>query len=188
MAWTPPVHVTTGELATAATHNEQVLDNLSELRTAGFALSSQVAGDMLVAQSDTKFERLVSGKTANVQDAVVQRPEIKDYSLTTQSLTIGDNFALTINLESGNTAIVTLNKNITSLVIQNPSPTGKQCSFTIIFKGDGTQRTITWPGAVKWAGGVAPTPTSTLDKVDIYGFMTVDAGTTWYAFVVGQNF
>jgi hypothetical protein len=35
---------------------------------------------------------------------------------------------------------------------------------------------------------VAPTLTSTNGKVDIFTFVTWDAGTNWYAFTSGQNF
>jgi hypothetical protein len=47
---------------------------------------------------------------------------------------------------------------------------------------------VTWGASVKWAGGTAPTLTSTNTKVDIFTFVTWDAGTTWYGFVSGQNF
>jgi len=36
--------------------------------------------------------------------------------------------------------------------------------------GDGTVRTITWPAAVKWAGGTAPTMTGTAGKFDLINF------------------
>jgi len=40
--------------------------------------------------------------------------------------------------------------------------------------GTGTQ---TWPAAVKWPGGIAPTLTTS--GVDVLGFITDDGGTTW---------
>jgi len=36
--------------------------------------------------------------------------------------------------------------------------------------GDGTVRTITWPAAVKWVGGTAPTMTGTNGKFDLINF------------------
>lgn len=36
--------------------------------------------------------------------------------------------------------------------------------------GDGTVRTITWPAAVKWVGGTAPTMTGTAGKFDLINF------------------
>lgn len=44
---------------------------------------------------------------------------------------------------------------------------------------------ITWPASVKWAGGSAPTLTTT--GTDIIGFLTEDGGTTWYGIVLDKN-
>ena len=43
----------------------------------------------------------------------------------------------------------------------------------------GTAYTQTWPAAVKWAGGSAPTLTQGETKVDVLVFITDDGGTTW---------
>jgi hypothetical protein len=120
-------------------------------------------------------------------DNLIERPVIKDYgeTRTTPSISAG---TLTLNLENGNVFGVALNANITTLTIQNPSASGTACSFTLAFTADGTPRTVTWGASVKWAGGTAPTLTSTNTKVDIFTFVTWDAGATWYGFVSGQNF
>lgn len=51
-------------------------------------------------------------------------------------------------------------------------------AFTVILEltngGTGTQ---TWPAAVKWPGGTAPTLTAS--GVDVLGFITDDGGTNW---------
>lgn len=51
-------------------------------------------------------------------------------------------------------------------------------SFSLLLEltngGTGTQ---TWPAAVKWPGGTAPTLTAS--GVDVLGFITDDGGTTW---------
>jgi len=44
---------------------------------------------------------------------------------------------------------------------------------------------VNWPAAVDWAGGTAPSLTSS--GVDILTFTTVDAGTTWYGFAAGLD-
>lgn len=52
---------------------------------------------------------------------------------------------------------------------------------------DGTgSRTVTWPAAVKWAGG-APT-LSTAAAADRIVLVTYNAGTTWYADLVGKGY
>jgi hypothetical protein len=55
----------------------------------------------------------------------------------------------------------------------------------MIFKVTGSAYTITWPAAVKWAAGTAPTLSTA--NTDVFVLLTVDAGTTWYAFVSGQD-
>lgn len=47
--------------------------------------------------------------------------------------------------------------------------------------------TVTWPGTVKWAGGTAPTLTTTSGKTDVLSFVCID-GTNWLGTVNGQNF
>ena len=50
------------------------------------------------------------------------------------------------------------------------APSGP-CSLVLWMKQDGTgSRTATWPAAVHWSGGVAPTLTTTASRVDIITF------------------
>ena len=52
---------------------------------------------------------------------------------------------------------------------------------------DGTgSRTVTWFSTIKWAGGTAPTLTTTADKADVLGFLCT-ATDAYDGFVVGQN-
>jgi hypothetical protein len=96
---------------------------------------------------------------------------------------------LTLDLSAAQVFLVSLGANITTLTISNvPTDSNTLVGFTIIFTADGTARTITWPGSVKWAGASAPTITSTNTKKDVYSFITTDNGTTWLGFIGGQNF
>lgn len=94
---------------------------------------------------------------------------------------------LTLNCSLGNVFAVSLNANITTLSFTNVPATGTAFGLTLMLTADGTARTITWGSAVKWAGGTAPTLTSTNAKVDVFVLFTHDGGTTWYAFTSGQN-
>lgn len=95
--------------------------------------------------------------------------------------------ALTLNLSTATLFYVSLGQNITSLSFSSPPASPKVFSFTLQFVADGVQRTIAWPAAVKWSFGSAPTPTSTLNKIDTFTFLTHDGGTSWFGFVSGQN-
>lgn len=63
---------------------------------------------------------------------------------------------------------------------------GKSLSIATVQDGTGS-RTATWPAAVHWPGGVAPTLTTAAAKVDRFTFFC-DDGSTWAGFVAGQNF
>lgn len=60
-------------------------------------------------------------------------------------------------------------------------------SFTLIIRQGGSgSYTITWPGTVLWAGGTAPTLTTSVSAIDVLGFFSPD-GTNWFGFVSGQD-
>jgi hypothetical protein len=94
---------------------------------------------------------------------------------------------LAINCAAGNVLAVDLNANITSVAFSNIPASGSAYSIILSFKADGTARTITWPAAVRWPNGTAPTMTSTNNKVDTIVLYTYDGGTNWFGFVSGQN-
>jgi hypothetical protein len=129
----------------------------------------------------------VSSSRIDMEDARIDQAILKDYAETKTAPSISAG-VLTLNMALGNVFEVSLNANITTLTISNPSPTGNACSFTLIFTADGTARTVSWPAAVKWPGGTAPTLTSTSTKKDFFTFYTSDAGTNWYGFTAGQNY
>ena len=123
----------------------------------------------------------------NLQDNELIRAKLRDYSETVSSPTISSG-TLVLNLETSNIFTVSLNAAITTLTISNPPASGSGGSFTLIFTADGTARAVTWPASIKWAGGTAPTITSTSGKVDSFAFFTSDGGTNWQGYVGGQNF
>ena len=94
---------------------------------------------------------------------------------------------LLIDCNAANVFAVSLNANITTLSFTNVPTSGNAFGLTLLLTADGTARTITWGSAVKWAGGTAPTLTSTNAKVDVYVLVTHDGGANWYAFTSGQN-
>jgi hypothetical protein len=90
--------------------------------------------------------------------------------------------AITLDLANGTVQIITLTGNAT---ITMPTATSGK-SFIMFLKQDATgSRTVTW-STVKWAGGTAPTITSTASRQDILSFFA--DGTNWYGVVVAQNY
>lgn len=59
--------------------------------------------------------------------------------------------------------------------------------FMVSITQDGTgSRTVTWFTTIKWAGGTAPTLTTTASKRDMFGFIRTGSN-TYDGYVVGQN-
>lgn len=112
--------------------------------------------------------------TNNFQDNEVIRPKVKDYSLTVNAL--GNiTGATTVNLEVGNYVTATCTGNIT-WTFSNPATSGSGCGFIMVLTNGGAF-TQTWPAAVDWPYGVAPTLTAS--GTDVLVFITNDGGTTW---------
>lgn len=57
MAYTEPATVTTGDLATAALHNTQIVASIKALYAGELSVASQAAGDLLYATSATQWTR-----------------------------------------------------------------------------------------------------------------------------------
>lgn len=125
-----------------------------------------------------------------INDPAISKPLVTSLKEKKTAPSIAAN-VLTIDCALGNFFAASLNANITSFTVSNIPAAGEAYGFVLEFTADGTGRTITWSFqgvTVKWAGGTAPTPTSTNGKKDTYVFYTYDAGATWIGAIVGQNF
>ena len=120
----------------------------------------------------------------DLEDAILQRPEVKDYAETVNAIGSTGGGTQDIDISAGNVVTATVDTSANTFTFSNPPATGKCGSFTLILTNGGSQ-TVNWPGAVDWAGGTAPTLT-TAGK-DVLTFTTVDAGTTWYGFLAGAD-
>ncbi len=119
-----------------------------------------------------------------MNDNLMSNPEIKNYAETKSAVSSAGN-AATFDINNGNIFSITLTEDAI-FTFSNPPASGKAGSLTMILTQDGTPRTVTWPGSVKWDSGTAPT-ISTAAAVYVLTFITVDAGTTWYGFLSGSE-
>ena len=127
---------------------------------------------------------MVIGGYINFSDEQAIRPEIKDYAETVNVLGDVGGGTDAIDISAGNVVTATVSTGAQTFTFTNPSATGKACSFTLILTNGGSQ-TVNWPSSVDWAGGDAPSLTSS--GIDILTFTTVDAGTIWYGFAAGLD-
>jgi hypothetical protein len=120
--------------------------------------------------------------TLSVADNIVDRPTLKDYAIEGQA--VGNTGATrTLDLNDANFFSATLDQACT-FTFSDPPASGDFGAFVLELTNGGAFA-ITWPGAVDWPGGVAPTLTSS--GVDQLVFTTRDAGTTWFGFVAGLD-
>jgi len=146
---------------------------------------TQISATVAVANAALpKAGGTMSGETI-FADQLVTRPEIKDYS-ETYNASSGSG-TVDLDLQTGNVFQHTASGGNVTFTFSNPPASGKAGSFTLKWIQDSSDRTITWPASVDWAGGSAPSVTSGSAKVDVYTFTTFDAGTTWYGFQAGAD-
>tara|TARA_B100000700_G_scaffold331737_1_gene467787 strand:- start:17988 stop:18395 length:408 start_codon:yes stop_codon:yes gene_type:complete len=119
-----------------------------------------------------------------MDDRELERPELKDYAETVNTIGAIGGGAQDIDLEDGNVVSATVDTSETTFTFSNPPASGSCGSFTLILTNGGSQ-TVNWPASVDWPSGASPTLTSS--GVDVLSFFTVDGGTIWYGFECGLD-
>jgi len=163
--------------------NDAIRELMSQLKDLQAGLSGDVtaiaAGGTGAATFAAAGLTTLTG-TETLTNKTLTNPTVTNYVETPYSA--NSSTAITLALTNGTVQIITLTGNAT---ITMPTATSGK-SFIMYLKQDATgSRTVTW-STVKWAGGTAPTITSTASRQDILSFFA--DGTNWYGVVVGQNY
>lgn len=96
---------------------------------------------------------------------------------------------LSLDLEAARHYTFTLDANVTTMTIDNVPATGQAAWFVLDVVADGSARTWAWlTGTVKWASGIPPVPTQTLDHWDSFLFRSYDGGATWEGSIIDQDY
>lgn len=90
------------------------------------------------------------------------------------------------DLDTGTVFQLTLTANCTVSFANVPAG-GFGITIELIQDATGS-RTVTWPAAVTWADGTAPTLSTAANAVDVVALYTPDGGTTWRGFLAGLAF
>lgn len=101
-----------------------------------------------------------------------------------QSYTPSASATATLDLSLGNDHRITMPAGNVTIALSNEQ-VGQKFLVSITQDGGGS-RTVTWFSTIKWAGGSAPTLTTTASKRDTFGFVVTGSG-TYDGFIVGQN-
>ena len=173
----------------------EVENNLGDLQSAPAAIVNlginATAAELNYSDLDQPLGISSASKvvTADANGDVSLSEELKAKSYNeTFATAASSSGVLTIDCETGNVFQSTLTENVTTLTLSNPPATGTSYAFTLKLVQDSTARTFAWPASVNWAGGTAPTLSSTSGAVDIFTMYTTDGGTNWYGFIGGQEF
>lgn len=121
--------------------------------------------------TDTTVSRVSAGVIA------VEGNTLNGYASNTDGATI------TFNIGQANKHTVTLGGNRTLAL--SSVVTGQVFLIRLLQDGTGS-RTVTWFSGISWAGGTAPTLTTTANKADVFGFLCTGTG-VYSGFVIGQN-
>ncbi len=177
---------TTIDTLTGATPSRTLVDGTAKIfHVRGIEIS--IVADLGAATGILLADGTVDPTGAfNWADKVLARAVLKDYGETQEVPTA----AATIDLdyELGPVFEPTIDQN-TVFTFSKPPITGTLGSFTLIIHQDGTGGWVsTFPGTVDWPGGVPPVPSTGPNDVNIFSFLTTDAGARWYGFNGGLDF
>ena len=149
------------------------------------------SGDPSIADDAGNTIATFETNTLNLGDKTLKKPIIKDYAEAFNAVGTKTT-AFNFDLEDGNVQTVTIGSMTANVGITNSLGSNVN-SLTVLMTNGGTA-TISWVAgahdgggnAVKWAGGTAPTLTTS--GVDVLTFITFDGGTFFYGFSGGLDF
>ena len=145
----------------------------SAITSVGTLTSVVIAdGGNIGSASDTDAMAISSG--GNVTFSKATKPALA--AITPAS-------SVTIDVNTANVHTLTLGAT-TTLAVSNETP-GQTFILRLLQDGTGS-RSVVWFSTIRWAGGSAPSLTSTASKADMFGF--VCTGTDTYdGFIIGRN-
>lgn len=117
-------------------------------------------------------------------DYQVARVNLKDYGIVTNAIGATGGGTQDIDVASGNSVSATVDTSANTFTFSNPTASDEFCGFSLVLTNGGSQ-TVNWPASVDWAGGTAPTLTTS--GVDVLVFFTIDGGTIWHGMVASAD-
>ena len=152
-----------------------LVNNANDTTTGTITMANLIVGDGGNVGSASDPDAIAIASTGAVTFSKATKPALND-------LTEADNVEINVNLANLHT--LTLNRATTTLTVENET-VGQR--FIVRVTQDGTgSRALNFFSGISWAGGSAPTLTTTANKTDVFGFLCT-ATDTYDGFVIGQN-
>ncbi len=134
-----------------------------------------------ISKTGSSLADLTTRSAADLSSGTLALARLSGYEYAAGS----SSTALTVDWANGLSQTVTMTGNCV-LTLSNPRA-GER--YTLVLTQDGTgSRTMTWPAAVKWAGGTPPTLSTTAAKIDRITLQYSSAGGGIYMAAAEINF
>lgn len=172
-----------GDVLTADYYNSDRDEIISGVNS---IVNAQISASAAIAASKISGTAVTLAGTETLTNKTLTSPTVNTPTITGPTLTVTtdtDGSTVTFDLDAGPIHSVTLEGN-RKLAVSN-SEAGKVFVVHLIQDGSGS-RTVTFWSTIKWAGGTAPTLTTTAGKADTLGFICISTG-NYLGYVVGQN-
>jgi hypothetical protein len=165
------------------------VENVARLNVSQDFTSQPTFRNAFTIQAPSPAPLLSGGLTASINFNTLYAPTLQYYNEPFQSIIVpAGGGAVNVDLAVAQVFSLLLNDNITQFNILNtPQTNDRTIGFTLILQMNTPNRTVNWGSKVRWPNGIAPT-LSSLQKIDVFSFLTIDKGVSWLAFVGGQNF
>jgi hypothetical protein len=148
------------------------------------SFTTKVSGTALEISGATSLGTTNVGGTLSLSDNTLSRPNLLDYGEVTNAIGGTGGGTQDIDLTLGNSISATVDTSANTFTFSNPTASDEMCGFVLTLTNGGSQ-TVNWPGSVDWAGGTAPTLTSS--GVDVLVFYTIDGGTIWHGMIASTD-
>lgn len=130
----------------------------------------------------TDASQVLTNKTLTTP--IISKPVMSATNPTAQTYTPAGAGTATLDLSLSNQHYITMPAGNITIALTND--TNNQVFMISVTQDGGGSRLVTWFSTIRWAGGSAPTLTTTGGKRDIFGFIRTGTG-TYDGLVVGMN-
>jgi hypothetical protein len=163
----------------------QVGGDVGGTSTAPTVTATHLAAALPLAQGGTAATSASAARTSlGLGTAAVM--STAQIAAITESVDVVGSSGAAVTVPAVTTATISRVTLTAACTLTFPTATAGQSLSLVLVQGGTGSYTVTWPAAVTWAGGTAPTLSTTVGATDYLTFICVD-GSTWAGFVAGLD-